>query len=347
MKKYNKFFLIITGPTGVGKTALVQKLVQKLKLQAEIVNADVGQFYKPLSIGTAKHDVSQEIVPHHLFDKFKMPINYTSHEYRIDVLSTLEKIWQSSKLPIIVGGSGFYLKSLFFPPKVSDKSYLKSADAKTAQNEFSSDYSKYNKLDLWNKLAALDPERAKKIHPNDRYRVERALILIEQGKKLSSSYKPEFECPSNCGIIFLNRERSELYSAINHRVNEMFDHGWVDEVLALKAISNNNDWFEFLKRKKLIGYPEIIDYINNTNIDSKNLGYVKEIIAQKTRAYAKRQITFWRSFKEQLQESDPNQKCIKFCYELNLTLLDVDLYLDLIVNKCLSFGIIQTPIEIN
>ena len=330
MKTNDSFFLIITGPTGVGKTALVHKLVQKLNFKAEIINADIGQFYEFLSIGTAKHDTRQEQVPHHLFNKFSQPINYTAYQYRQEVLGLVEKITQAGNLPIVVGGSGFYIKSLFFPPKLSE---LRNSNFSSVLGEkFIFDLEKYTNNQLWDKLSKLDPVRAQQIHPNDRYRLARALFLMSQSDKKASSYKPEFNCPGRCGIIFLSRERQELYNIINDRVEHMFKEGWIDEVINLKNLPGN--WFEFLRQKKVIGYSEIINFITAPN--EMNLEELKSNISQKTRAYAKRQLTFWRSFKEQLFDNDFERKCIKFCYELNLTLLDLDLYIDLIANNCIE-----------
>ena len=106
--------LIIFGPTAVGKTDFALKVAERVP--AEIVNMDVGQLYTPLSIGTAKPNWRSETVPHHLFDYVDKPRNITVVEYRKILLEVLEDIWQRGKLPIIVGGSGFYLKSIFFPP---------------------------------------------------------------------------------------------------------------------------------------------------------------------------------------------------------------------------------------
>ncbi len=108
------YTLIITGPTASGKTDLSLAIAREI--DAEIINGDVGQFYTPLSVGTAKPDWRNQEVPHHLFDIISEPQDFSVSAYRQLVIDTAEKVWQRGRLPIIVGGSLFYIKSLFFPP---------------------------------------------------------------------------------------------------------------------------------------------------------------------------------------------------------------------------------------
>ncbi len=112
-----QFFIVITGPTGVGKTDFVQQLCQKLPFPVEVINGDVGQFYKPLSIGTAKPAYESEPVPHHLFDIMEKPEDYTVALFRERVARLMSDIWSRSAVPLIVGGSSFYIQSLYFPPR--------------------------------------------------------------------------------------------------------------------------------------------------------------------------------------------------------------------------------------
>ena len=109
--------LIIYGPTGVGKSDLACTIAEKVP--AEIVNADMGQLYTPLSIGTAKPNWQQEPSRHHLFDVMNEPRNCTVIEYRQMLKMVLQDIWSRGKLPIVVGGSGFYVQSIFYPPVAS------------------------------------------------------------------------------------------------------------------------------------------------------------------------------------------------------------------------------------
>ena len=112
-----KKIIILYGPTGVGKSDCALALGEKFPL--ELINADVGQFYTSFSIGTAKPDWKNQKMAHHLFDILNEPIDFSVAEYRKKILETCQNIWQKSKTPIIVGGSGFYLKSIFFPCKAT------------------------------------------------------------------------------------------------------------------------------------------------------------------------------------------------------------------------------------
>ncbi len=111
-----KFILIIFGPTGVGKTACADHIAKSQPI--EIINMDMGQLYTPLTIGTAKPDWQSSPVTHHMFDIINDPVNFTVAEYRSKVAALVQEIWQRNKLPVLVGGSGFYVRSLLFPPQV-------------------------------------------------------------------------------------------------------------------------------------------------------------------------------------------------------------------------------------
>ena len=143
--------------------------------------------------------------------------------------SKVEEVWSRGKLPILVGGSGFYLLSLFYPPTEvdSDSSYNSSS---------------------WEELYKLDPERAGEIKKTDYYRISRAVSIARAGKK-PSSLKPKFNPFCNARIVVLYRDRKELYERINERTLVMLQEGWIDEVKVL-----SEDWKRFLLDKKLIGY---------------------------------------------------------------------------------------------
>lgn len=302
-----KFFIVISGPTGVGKTDLVEKLIEKSNLTFEVVNADLGQFYKPLSIGTAKPDLEHQNVKHHLFDILDSPINFTVFEYRKVLINCLNDLWSRKIIPIIVGGSSFYIKSIFFPT-------YKFSNKKTFL-----DLSKFTLKEIYNQLKLIDSERARHIDPNDRYRIERALQIWYQTGQLPSKFKPLFNPIGRCLIYFLTREREDLYNRINQRVIQMIEHGWIDEVKKL-----DKNWWNFLLNKKLIGYPEIIEYIQKEG----NKTDLIEKISQKTRAYAKRQLTFWSSLCKLLLSADREKKFIVNIQEINLTFLKLDLYIE-------------------
>lgn len=264
--------------------------------------------YEPLSIGTAKPDWKHHAIPHHLFDVIKEPRNFTVAEYRALVQKTMEEIWQRKALPVVVGGSMFYLRALLFSTEGVDAS---ESDMKTLSAQ--------EKLKLWHDLYEIDPDRAEKIDKHDGYRIQRALQIWHDTGIKPSLYKQTYQPLGNFHITFITRDRDELYRRIDERVHVMFKQGWVAEVKAL-----SEEWHAFLLRKKLLGYPEIIHMLEHA-LSPAEQGAVCAQIQKKTRNYAKRQITFWRSLKETLDEQVGTVSC---CEELNLTLSSVDLYLN-------------------
>jgi tRNA dimethylallyltransferase len=299
-------FLVITGPTAVGKTDFVAMVAKQSKMPIEIINGDMGQFYQPLSIGTAKPCWQEADYPHHLFDILTEPQDFTVHDYRAKVVEVMHQVWQRGALPIIVGGSGFYLKSIFFPPK--------------GEKAATQDYSQNSEL-LWQELCERDPNRAKTIDPHDRYRIIRALSLWQQTGKNPSLFVPAYEPPAEFLLISLYRDRQDLHQRINHRVVEMIENGWLQEIRKLST-----PWKSFLKRKKLIGYPTLIDYSDTSQTDLED---PLAIVQAKTRQYAKRQMTFWTSFKKQLLDADSRSEI----EEVNLTFLDLALYINQLSEK--------------
>lgn len=288
------FFIVITGPTGVGKTDFISQLESALSTPISIINGDMGQMYSPISIGTAKPDWKSQTTPHYLFDVIDEPVSYTVTQYNQKVNDCLIECWKQNRLPIIVGGSGFYLKSLFYPPL--------NPEIDISQ-KFSQDYpgidvdlSKENK-ELWEILNKIDPERAAVIDRNDIYRIERALDLWYKTGKLPSSFKPIYNPPAQYLVFFLTRDINDLYNRINNRVLCMLNSGWIEEVENL-----SQEWKLFLEQKKLIGYAEVIAFLKKEcNIPKDKL---ISTISVKTRNYAKRQITFWKSFSKLLKSSN-------------------------------------------
>lgn len=308
------FMLIIYGPTGVGKTDMALAIAEQIP--AEIINMDMGQFYTPLSIGTAKPDWIHSPIPHHLFDIINTPINYTVAEYRTLLYKTINEIIQKGKLPILVGGSGFYLRSLLFPPQG------------TFQNiDITSLYPK--DIDLWNELYRIDPRRALCINKADTYRVKRALSIWHTTGTLPSSYTPLYNPKADFLIIFLERDRKELSQKINARVYEMFKQGWMAEAQALMHTS----WKQFIQHKNIIGYNEIFNYLESEKTDKDFLHMINTISAH-TRQYAKRQFTFWRKLMREIKQEKQYTGTHIGCLEtVNLTNIEIDLYINELLKR--------------
>ena len=284
-----KSIIIIYGPTGIGKSEYALALGKQFRV--ELINADVGQLYTPLSLGTAKPDWKHEPMPHHLFDLIDEPVDYSVAAYRKTVLDLCQNMWERGVTPLLVGGSGFYLKSLFFPCKEGNELEQKNDDFQ--KELYVQDLSAE---DAWHIVASYDAARAAQIHKNDLYRIHRALELI---KKTGSAYdlQPTYQ-DLKVPVLFicLTRDRKDLYNRINQRTQQMIDAGWVQEVASLQKTA----WVPFLKRKKLIGYDDIMKFLEIKAATEKVPEDLINTIAQKTRNYAKRQMTFWRMLKKQL-----------------------------------------------
>lgn len=305
--------VIVYGPTGVGKSALAEKLCSVLP--AEIINMDIGQFYTPLSIGTAKPDWQRSSISQHLFDIIDTPKNITVCHYRMLVLEKINEVCSRGKLPILVGGSGFYLKSLLFPPVADAGSYAKIPALQEG-----------DPVALWEKLYAIDPVRAQDIHHADVYRVRRALAIWYTTGQKPSAYVPLYNPPANFSIIYVERDRQELYDRIDRRVHQMIKGGLIDEVKPLVGTA----WEAFLHEKGIIGYNEVLAYLSSAQTEDEKNAMVAAI-QKRTRHYAKRQGTFWRMLQREIIHASlanaDRQLFESKMQTVNLTLMNLDLYI--------------------
>ncbi len=306
--------IIIYGPTAVGKTDFADQLAAHLPI--EIINADLGQFYTPLSIGTAKPDWRNSPIPQHLFDIINQPSVMTVTEYRDRVARCLEQIWARKNTPVLVGGSGFYIKSLFFPPHAE-------AHPPHGSQEL------VLESDRWRQLYAIDPQRALSIHPHDLYRINRALSIYFATGQKPSECRPRYQPLARYCFVSLTRDRQELYDRINRRVVSMLEQGWIAEVQRLLG----TEWQEFLIHKKIIGYDDIISYLHQPH-DAQDRTQLIQAIAQKTRNYAKRQVTFGAYLRGNLQKAIIEYNDTKSCsVEFSLTNEPYELYINQLLKQ--------------
>lgn len=282
--------LVIVGPTASGKTTLSEILAQELS--GEIINADVGQFYTPLTIGTAKPDWKLYPYTTHLFDCVDQPRDINIMEYRRQATNAINQATDHNHTPIIVGGSLFYLKSLFFPAHDLPEKKGNIQKNNVCLREISSQEASSE----WDQLYKIDPERALAIHPNDIYRINRALTIWKTTGVKPSAYKPAFNPTIRPLFISLEPPTDIINQRINLRTQIMLEHGWIDEARLLVG----THWEEFLERKQLIGYWEIFQWIRRGEKKTEYPELIRTIQAQ-TRQYAKRQRTFWRGFIRQLE----------------------------------------------
>lgn len=304
----DRYCIVVAGPTAVGKTAGAQKIA--LDIDGEIINGDMGQWYVPLTIGTAKPDWRNAPIAHHLFDIIATPITYNVMKFRADVRTVAGDIWQRNKVPIIVGGSSYYSAALFFPPAAHTLPIKKH---------------QYDpRKDWWASLHAIDPQRAQEIDPHDTYRIQRALDIWQSTGIKPSSYKPHYDPIAPIVLLWLERDRNDLYARINERVIAMVNQGWIEEVQALL----DTPWEPFLLRKKIIGYPDVIAYCRGEITREVMIARIQ----QKTRNYAKRQMTFWRMLsakikkQQAMKSSDAKIPPVKVI-EVNLTHEPIDRYI--------------------
>ena len=281
MKK-NKL-IIISGPTGVGKTSLSIKLAKKLN--TEIISADSMQIYKNMNIGTAKITPQEtQGVIHHMIDIIRPDESYSVEMYRREVFKILENIWSKNKIPIICGGTPMYIQSILYNLNFSEHSTNSAVKNKIEEER--------KKDNLWdfNILNYIDPEMFNKISRNDHKRIARAIeyFICTNTKYSSKEYNflnknTEFDWT----LYFLNMNRSSLYQIIDKRVDKMVEEPLIDEVNHLLQLYNTEDNLQSLQA---IGYKELIQYLNN-EID---LNSAINLIKKRSRNYAKRQMTWFR-----------------------------------------------------
>ena len=257
--------IVIVGPTGTGKTRLSIHLAKKLN--AQIINADATQVYKDANIGTAKVS-SEEMahIVHHMINIVSLNENYTVKDYQTDARKILDKLISEDKNVIIVGGSGLYTKALLY-----DYNFTEEEDIKTYNNLTNEELKE--QVDLIYK----DND----IHVNNRKRLERFLSHYEVTGEIIKNNEEKDKPLYNFTIIGLDADREVLYKRLEHRVEEMFINGLINEVKSLK---------NFNKTKSLIGYKETIMYLDG----ELSLDEAKELIKKNTRKYAKRQMTWYR-----------------------------------------------------
>ena len=283
MKKQNSVIAII-GPTATGKSDLAIKLA--LEFQTEIISADSRLVYKDFNIGTAKPSPNELLrVKHHCIDVVSPTDDFSVTEYRKIAQYAMDNLFQQNKPPIIAGGTGFYVKSLLEGldiPKVEADENFRTRMRNLAEN-------RGNEF-LFEILREKDDKIAQKLHPNDIFRVIRALEVIEKtGKKMSelqTKNKPDY----NIIYIFLDaKDREYLYDRINRRVDIMLETGLVEEVKFLIA-----KYGKTVSLLKTLGYKEISEYLDG----EMSLEEAAELLKKNTRNFAKRQLTWFRAVKD-------------------------------------------------
>lgn len=261
--------IVIVGPTGVGKTKMSIELAQALN--GEIINADSTQVYKGLDIATAKvKEEEKENIPHHLFDIKEITEDYTVYDYQKDCRNKIEEILKKGKTPILVGGTGLYIKAALY-------------DYQFVESSYNEQYEDIETSVLFSELLSIDPNT--RIHRNNRKRIIRAINSYKETKEIPSEKEKTDKLLYPCKFIGLTLDRETLYERINERTDMMLEEGLLEEA---KRLFNSN-----IRSKAVltpIGYKELFPYFEGT----VSLEEATELIKQRCRKYAKRQYTWFR-----------------------------------------------------
>lgn len=260
--------IVITGPTATGKTKLSIELAKKLN--GEIINCDSTQIFKELDIATAKvTNEEMDGIVHHLIDIKNMDENYTVYDYQKDARRKISEILNKNKTPILVGGTGLYIKAALY-------------DYKFEEEKIITNYDNLETEELYDMLIKIDP--CNTIHPNNRKRIIRALNYCFSNNKPFSSKEKTDKLLYDTLFIGLSTDRSILYDKINKRVDKMVKNGLIEEA---KKIYDSG-----IRSKAImtpIGYKELFPYFDN----KMSLDDCLDKIKQKSRNYAKRQYTWF------------------------------------------------------
>ncbi len=288
--------IIIAGPTASGKTAIGIELAKVF--DGEIISADSMQIYKKLNINTAKATPEEQAeVPHHMIDVVEPYEEFSVTDFKERAEALIKDISSRGKLPIIVGGTGMYIKAL-----LTNYSYGKSLKNESIREKYNQFLQDSGPEALHQLLKNIDPVSASEIHPNNTKRVIRALEIYEEtGRPKSEQKDTQAESIYNDIMIVLDIPRDQLYERINQRVAKMINAGGVEEA---KAVYNDFNLPNTAQCLQAIGYKEFLPYLNN----EATLDEVSNNLAQATRNYAKRQLTFFRSFKDAVWLNPLTQK---------------------------------------
>lgn len=282
-----KPLVILTGPTAVGKTALSIKLASEIG--GEIISADSMQVYRQMDIGSAKIKLEEMGgIPHHLIDILEPEEEFNVCLFEKLALEAMEQIYERGHIPVVVGGTGFYIQALLYQIDFTEE----ETDTAYRDKLWQLGEEKGNHY-LHELLRKVDPESAEEIHENNRKRVIRALEFYENcGKPISTHNKEQRQKTSayNSCYFVLTDDRKKLYERIESRVDQMLSKGLVDEVRTLKERGCNASMVSM----QGLGYKEILEYLDGRC----SLLEAVEKIKKETRHFAKRQLTWFRREKD-------------------------------------------------
>ena len=290
MSNSKKTLITIVGPTAIGKTALAIEIARQY--QTEIISADSRQFFKEMSIGTAKpteEELSQ--VKHHFINSNSVKDEISVGSFEKEAISTIENLFSTHDVLVMVGGSGLYINAVLYG--FDD---IPTADVELRE-QLNQQFQEKGISNLQEMLKVLDPVYYAQVDIHNQQRIIRGLeVCISTGKSFSSFRNTEQKQRSFSHIIIgLNTDREKLYDRINQRVDLMVENGLVDEVKSLTA-------YKSLNALKTVGYSEIFNYLD----ENSTLETAVEKIKLNTRHFAKRQVTWFKKY-PQIFWFEPNQ----------------------------------------
>ncbi len=286
IKKAERPLVVVLGPTASGKTSFsiqcAEYIDRELGKSSEVINADSRQLYVGLNIGTAKiTEEEMQGVPHHLIDVLDPNEEITVAGFKKMAEESINEIHSRSDIPILVGGSMLYISAI-----IDGLQFAPSADPQL-RDELEKEYELDGGLTLYERLKEIDPETAAAFHANNKPYVIRAMEIINATGEPASKIKKRSDCKYDLLIFGMEWLRDELTARITERTSLMFDEGWVGEVQGLM----DQGYGPECPAMKSHGYREIMEQIDGGDLDQSEL---QEIIAAKSRQYAKRQMTWWR-----------------------------------------------------
>ncbi|WP_367565734.1 tRNA (adenosine(37)-N6)-dimethylallyltransferase MiaA [Lacrimispora sp.] len=275
--------IILTGPTAVGKTALSIRLAKAVG--GEIISADSMQVYRHMDIGSAKITKEEmEGVPHHLIDVLNPDEEFNVTTFQQMAKKAVEEIYSRGRIPIVAGGTGFYIQALLY-----DIDFTENGEDTSIRDQLEALGKEKGAGFLHDMLKDIDPEAAKEIHANNQKRVIRAIEYYRQtGEPISEHNKRERQKQSPYDFLYyvVNTDRNVLYERIDRRVDLMVQQGLVNEVEQLKAMGCTRDMVSM----QGLGYKEILDYLQG----AATLEEAVYILKRDTRHFAKRQLTWFK-----------------------------------------------------
>lgn len=275
-----KTLVMVVGPTAVGKTSMAICLAKHF--QTSIISADSRQFYREMSIGTAKPSTMElQEAPHYFISSHSIASEYTAGDYEREALAKVQELFQNHDVVIAVGGSGLFVRALMEGlddlPKATDE----------IRNRLNNEFKEFGLEPLQNRLKSIDPAYYEKVDIDNPQRVIRALEVYEvSGNPISYYLKnQQQQRPFQVICVGLNMDRAQLYERINQRVDVMMDSGLLQEVESLSVYRNKPALLT-------VGYAELFDYLDHKH----SLEEAISLIKQNSRRYAKRQITWFKKY---------------------------------------------------